>query len=68
MTIEGRKTCYSLRGDTAKINIMTVQELIDLLNNNQGVLSLILFVVTILVGWATGIFRSLIKKPSLKLG
>ncbi|MCC5906193.1 MAG: hypothetical protein JJU13_08310 [Balneolaceae bacterium] len=46
---------------------MTLQELVDLLNNNQGVLSLILFVGTIFIGWFTGIFRALIKKPKFKI-
>lgn len=36
-------------------------------NENQGVLGIILFLVTIGLGWASGIFRTLRQKPKLKI-
>jgi len=41
--------------------------IIDWLNSNQGILSLILFFGSIFVGWVSGIFRSLIRKPKFKI-
>lgn len=37
------------------------------LNDNQGFLSLIIFLVTIGLGWASGIFSALQKKPKMKI-
>ncbi|NRG17967.1 hypothetical protein HPQ64_09735 [Rhizobiales bacterium] len=37
----------------------------DLLNQNQGVLTLSLFVATILIGWISGIFKALRQRPRL---
>lgn len=37
------------------------------MNDNQGVLSVIIFLVTIGFGWASGIFRTLRQKPKLKI-
>ncbi|QNF31852.1 hypothetical protein HUW51_03625 [Adhaeribacter swui] len=42
-------------------------DLIKWTNDNSGFLSLILFLVTILFGWISGLFNSLIKKPKLKV-
>ncbi|WP_028293023.1 hypothetical protein [Oceanobacter kriegii] len=39
----------------------------DWLNNNQGVLSVIIFIVTILIGWVSGIIGALRKKPKFKI-
>lgn len=40
---------------------------IGLLNQNQGVLTLALFVVTLLLGWLSGAFKALTRKPKLKI-
>ena len=37
------------------------------LNDNQGVLAVGLFVLTILLGWISGIFKALRRKPDLKM-
>jgi hypothetical protein len=37
------------------------------LNDNQGLLTIIIFFATIIAGWVSGIFRSLIKKPKFKI-
>ncbi|RUP80607.1 hypothetical protein C7Y69_11165 [Alteromonas sp. KS69] len=37
------------------------------LNGNQGVLAVIIFLLTLLFGWISGIFRALQKKPRFKL-
>ncbi|NLH81033.1 MAG: hypothetical protein GX458_09370 [Phyllobacteriaceae bacterium] len=39
----------------------------SLLNQNQGVLDLAIFFVSIIIGWISGIFSSLIKRPKLKI-
>jgi hypothetical protein len=36
-------------------------------NENQGILTIIIFMVTIGLGWASGIFRTLRQRPKLKL-
>lgn len=41
--------------------------IIEWTNDNSGFLSLILFLATILYGWLSGLFSSLIKKPNLKV-
>lgn len=46
---------------------MKFNELIDWLNNNEGFLSLILFLASIIVGWMTGIFRTLVRKPKFRI-
>lgn len=46
---------------------MNWQTLIKWTNDNSGFLSLIIFVVTILLGWISGLFSSLIKRPKLKV-
>ena len=40
---------------------------IRLLNENQGVLAVVLFLSTLLLGWASGLFRALRNKPNLKI-
>lgn len=40
---------------------------VDWLNNNQGVLTLVLFVLTIVFGWVSGIFALLKRRPQLKI-
>lgn len=42
-------------------------EIISWTNRNSGFLSLLLFVSTIIYGWASGLISSLIKKPKLKV-
>ena len=44
-----------------------IQKIIEWTNNNSGFLSLILFLGTIIYGWVSGLFSSLIKKPKLKI-
>ena len=46
---------------------MTIKEISDWLNSNTGVLSVLLFIATLLTGWASGIFKSLIKRPKFKV-
>ncbi|NWO56326.1 hypothetical protein [Chromohalobacter israelensis] len=41
----------------------TYSEVADWLNNNQGVLTLSIFLATIFLGWASGIFAALRRKP-----
>lgn len=36
-------------------------------NDNQGIVSVAIFVFTIVFGWATGIFSALRRKPKFKL-
>lgn len=44
-----------------------LKEIINWTNENSGFLSLVLFLATILYGWLSGLFSSLIKKPKLKV-
>lgn len=44
-----------------------IKRIINWTNDNSGFLSLILFLATILYGWLSGLFSSLIKKPKLKI-
>lgn len=37
------------------------------LNNNQGVVSLTIFIVTLVFGWVSGIFSALRKRPNFKI-
>ncbi|MFZ2208885.1 MAG: hypothetical protein WAV22_09485 [Porticoccaceae bacterium] len=37
------------------------------LNNNQGVLALTIFVITLILGWVSGIFSALRRKPKFKI-
>jgi hypothetical protein len=46
---------------------MEINYIIDKLNNNSGTLSLVIFLVSLVIGWGTGIFRALIKKPKFKI-
>lgn len=46
---------------------MEVEKIINWLNENEGFLSLILFIVTILIGWVSGIFKSFTKRPRFKI-
>ena len=41
---------------------------LELLNQNQGVVSVAIFVLTLFLGWVTGIFEALRRKPKLRLG
>ena len=42
-------------------------ELALILNENQGVLTLSIFIITILLGWISGVFKELRSKPELKI-
>jgi hypothetical protein len=44
-----------------------LKNIIDWSNTNPGFLSLLLFVTTILLGWVSGIFKSLIKRPKFQI-
>lgn len=46
---------------------MDWQTFIKWTNDNSGFLSLILFLAAILFGWFSGLFKSLIKRPKLKI-
>jgi len=46
---------------------MTLQEITDWLNSNEGLLSLLLFIMSLIIAWMTGIFRALIRKPKFKI-
>lgn len=46
---------------------MNLQTFIKWTNDNGGFLSLILFIATILFGWVSGLFSSIIKRPKLKV-
>lgn len=46
---------------------MDLEKIINWLNGNEGFLSLILFIVTIIFGWASGIFKSFTKRPRFKI-
>lgn len=45
-----------------------MQVVIDWTNQNSGFLTLILFAITLVLGWASGIFRALMHKPKFKIG
>ena len=44
-----------------------ISEGADWLNNNQGILAIILFAITAVYGWFSGIFSALRRKPNFKL-
>ena len=44
-----------------------IYELMKWTNENQGVVSVSIFLITIVFGWATGIFQSLRRKPKFKV-
>lgn len=44
-----------------------MEELIKWTNDNSGFLSLVLFIITAIAAWISGLFKSLIKKPELKI-
>jgi hypothetical protein len=47
--------------------VSTYSQVAKWLNNNQGVVGVAIFIVTLLLGWITGIFSSLRRRPNLKL-
>lgn len=46
--------------------IEKIKYIIDLANDNPSVVSILIFILTLLIGWSTGIFRALMNKPKLK--
>lgn len=44
-----------------------MKAIIDWTNQNAGFLTLILFLVTLVIGWVSGIFRALMHKPKFKI-
>jgi len=49
------------------VNADIFESIIDWSNHNSGFLTLIIFIVTLLLGWISGIFKALIKKPKLAI-
>ncbi len=49
------------------IDEITLTDIQEWLNSNTGVLSLILFIGAIFIGWISGFFKSIIKKPKFKI-
>ena len=45
----------------------SLSESTAILNENQGVLTVVIFILTLFLGWISGIFRTLIRKPELKI-
>lgn len=39
----------------------------DLLNDNQGVVDVLIFVFSVIIAWASGLFAAITRKPKLKL-
>jgi len=46
---------------------LLLPQTIDWINANQGLISIIIFLVTLLLGWTSGIFTTLRRKPKLKI-
>lgn len=44
-----------------------IVDVIKLLNDNQGIISIAIFIITLLLGWISGIFSALQKKPKFKI-
>ncbi|MFP2770814.1 hypothetical protein [Oceanisphaera sp. KMM 10153] len=44
-----------------------MESIINWTNSNSGFLALIIFLVTLFLGWVTGIFKALKRKPKLKM-
>ena len=53
--------------DLNQILLQPLSAVPKLLNENQGVLTVVLFVLTILIGWISGIFKAILRKPNLKI-
>lgn len=45
----------------------TVSEFVEWLNANQGVLTLLIFVITLILGWTSGVFTALMRKPNIRI-
>jgi hypothetical protein len=41
--------------------------LIDIANKNSGFINILIFIITILLGWVSGIFKALRRRPKFKL-
>jgi hypothetical protein len=44
-----------------------MSEIIDWFNNNEGFVTFLVFLATLFLGWASGIFKALRKKPKFKI-
>ena len=53
--------------DLDQILLQPFSTVVKILNENQGVLAVGIFVLTILFGWISGIFKVLWRKPNLKI-
>jgi len=47
--------------------MQSFSEIARWLNDNQGVVSVLIFVITLFLGWVTGIFSSLMRRPKLRI-
>ena len=47
-----------------KFIVDTLTLIADWSNNNSGFLTLIIFIITLILGWTSGIFRALLRKPN----
>ncbi len=44
-----------------------MREIIDWINTNSGFVSVLIFLITLLLGWVSGIFQALRRKPKFKI-
>jgi len=49
------------------MDTLNVDNIISLFNDNSGFISVVLFLLTVLIGWISGIFKSLLGVPKLKI-
>jgi len=48
-------------------NFRIIIDIVEWINTNQGIVSLLIFFATILLGWVSGIFSALRRKPKFKI-
>ena len=53
--------------DLDQIFLQPLSTVPKLLNENQGILAVVLFILSILLGWISGLFKILWRKPDLKI-
>ena len=61
------RLCIDLQLPQANLLMELLNKIIDWTNSNSGYLTLILFVLTMLFGWISGIFRTLRHKPKFNI-
>jgi len=47
--------------------ISIIDDFIQWANANSGFISVLLFVLTMILGWLSGVFRSLLRKPKFRI-